>query len=619
MDTSRKQSVDLQSATGSDSGLHCQSDINQKLHILIVDSNPLDCELIKTYLGDVDALVVAAQRVDKALECVKWLKPDLVLCELSVEANLDGLNLCREFKSAPFIDQPSVLFVSSQTDKQQLSIEAGADGFISKPFDKKHIIRIVKAQTRFKQYVKELPGSTHQGTKTLSDQTSKQQRASSFTELKAPELMDTVADCFNRTAFKEYVGYLIDSQQSDEEVGAFVQIHINNLSLVNECSGFAAGDELMREVVNRIERVNQGEFFLARLQGKQFALVAPRLDKTKMRRMLNEIKVQLNSEPFVYDSLHLSLDAEVAIHLIDRNLDNLDQLYFLPISAGDDLLNQQNIYESILLGVDETKPKNLPVINWAKTLMEGLENNRFEVFVQQISCVNLVHYREDELKFEALVRLRDDEGGFHQPGLFIPAAERLHLVSSIDRVVITKVLEFFNANPADMSRLHSISINLAASTLFQDGLKEFVRDSCLKYNVDPSALVFELTETQNIVSAEKAREIMLSIKELGCRFALDDFGTGYASFTFMLELPFDIVKIDGSLIREMSEGSLALTMVNAIVHIAHSVGASVVAEYVESVKILSQLSSLDIDWGQGYAIHRPEPLVPGLFDRLLNQ
>ena len=170
-----------------------------------------------------------------------------------------------------------------------------------------------------------------------------------------------------------------------------------------------------------------------------------------------------------------------------------------------------------------------------------------------------------------------------------------------------------------MSRLHSISINLAASTLFQDGLKEFVRDSCLKYNVDPSALVFELTETQNIVSAEKAREIMLSIKELGCRFALDDFGTGYASFTFMLELPFDIVKIDGSLIREMSEGSLALTMVNAIVHIAHSVGASVVAEYVESVKILSQLSSLDIDWGQGYAIHRPEPLVPGLFDRLLNQ
>ena len=94
MDTSRKQSVDLQSATGSDSGLHCQSDINQKLHILIVDSNPLDCELIKTYLGDVDALVVAAQRVYKALECVKWLKPDLVLCELSVEANLDGLNLC---------------------------------------------------------------------------------------------------------------------------------------------------------------------------------------------------------------------------------------------------------------------------------------------------------------------------------------------------------------------------------------------------------------------------------------------------------------------------------------------------------------------------------------------
>ena len=125
--------------------------------------------------------------------------------------------------------------------------------------------------------------------------------------------------------------------------------------------------------------------------------------------------------------------------------------------------------------------------------------------------------------------------------------------------------------------------------------------------MDPACVMFEITETAALEDLPGARALMIEIRELGCGFVLDDFGVGFSSFYYLRELPVDVVKIDGSFIRNLSESSDDLILVNALCSVARGFGKKITAEFVESAEILALIEKMDIDYAQGYYIGKPAP------------
>ena len=153
------------------------------------------------------------------------------------------------------------------------------------------------------------------------------------------------------------------------------------------------------------------------------------------------------------------------------------------------------------------------------------------------------------------------------------------------------------------------TINLSGQTLCDDTFLNFVIEQFEMTKIDPQRICFEITETAAIANLSRATQLISVLKGMGCYFALDDFGSGLSSFSYLKNLPVDFVKIDGSFVKDMIDDPMDLAMVESINQIGHIMGLQTIAEFVENDATLEKLRLLNVDYAQGYGIHKPEPLV----------
>jgi EAL domain-containing protein (putative c-di-GMP-specific phosphodiesterase class I) len=151
-------------------------------------------------------------------------------------------------------------------------------------------------------------------------------------------------------------------------------------------------------------------------------------------------------------------------------------------------------------------------------------------------------------------------------------------------------------------------INLSGMTISEDGFYEFVSSSLKKYNILPTNIYFEITETAAIKNFNNCTTFMNNIHSIGVQFALDDFGSGLSSFSYLKKLSIDYLKIDGSLIKDIVSSRLDQTIVASIADIANVLNVKTIAEYVENNEILDVLKKMNIDYAQGYGIMKPHSL-----------
>jgi Amt family ammonium transporter len=202
--------------------------------------------------------------------------------------------------------------------------------------------------------------------------------------------------------------------------------------------------------------------------------------------------------------------------------------------------------------------------------------------------------------------MHDEEGMLVAPTLFIPAAERYNLMPDIDRWVVHQTLvalrdTALNAAPGSCT----ISINLSAQSLCDDGFLPFVLEKFDRENIDPRHICFEITETFAISNLSRAMHFIATLRARGCRFALDDFGSGLSSFGYLKTLKVEYLKIDGSFIRDIEHDTIDLAMVESINQIGHVAGIQTIAEYVESEDILLSLRDMGVDYVQGFHLAVP--------------
>ncbi|MEL0586319.1 MAG: EAL domain-containing protein [Candidatus Thiodiazotropha sp. (ex. Lucinoma kazani)] len=194
------------------------------------------------------------------------------------------------------------------------------------------------------------------------------------------------------------------------------------------------------------------------------------------------------------------------------------------------------------------------------------------------------------------------------PEYFLPVAERYRLGNQIDHWVINRTIDWFNEHQHELENTTSIFINLTAQSLADNKLKMFIISKLKKNNFPTDKIYFEVKEAAAISNFDDAKQFMQDLRLHGCRFALDDFGSGHSSYAYLKQLPTDIIKIDGVLVKEMTNNSVDYATVKSICEISKAVNQLTVAEFVETDEIAESLKKLNVDFAQGSCLSMPEPL-----------
>lgn len=235
-------------------------------------------------------------------------------------------------------------------------------------------------------------------------------------------------------------------------------------------------------------------------------------------------------------------------------------------------------------------------------LQKALDNNAFTLLAQPVRGLRGDRYHE------ILLRMPDVDGLLLSPDQFLPVAQEFGLSSRVDLWVLDHTLRFL-AEHREQLPGHRFAINLAPSTICRVQFPLEVSRLLAKYVIEPWQLIFEVTECSTFGNGEQAQHILQQLQKMGVRIAIDDFGTGYASYARLKSVDADILKIDGSFIRNIVNNSLDYQIVASICHLARMKKMLVVAEYVETEEIRSAVHALGIDYVQGYLIGRPVALA----------
>ncbi len=239
---------------------------------------------------------------------------------------------------------------------------------------------------------------------------------------------------------------------------------------------------------------------------------------------------------------------------------------------------------------------------WIARLRHALEAELFELHFQPI-----VSLKEGGVShYEALLRLLDRPGPPVAPGAFLPAAERYGLVQEIDRMVLSQATRMLACEPGLNGA--TVAINVSALSVTDGTMLAAIERSLARHGLEPARLAIEITETAAISDMASAKAFCAGVLALGCGLALDDFGAGFGSFQYLKQLPFSHLKIDGGFIRELPSSRTDQLVVMALARIVRGMGRETIAEFVGDAPTLNMLRAYDVDYAQGFAVGRPEPL-----------
>ncbi len=249
----------------------------------------------------------------------------------------------------------------------------------------------------------------------------------------------------------------------------------------------------------------------------------------------------------------------------------------------------------------ERLEEEIELLSMERVIHDALDEDRFVLHAQPIIDLGT----GDTVSHELLIRMRDRDGAIIAPGVFLPTAERCGSIRHIDRWVIGQAAEL-------AAHGYAVELNLSAASLGDPAMHETFA-GLLDLRAIASEVVVEVTETALMQDETVAAAFIQRMAEQGCKFALDDFGTGFGGFSYLKRLPVDYLKIDVEFVRDIATNVASRHVVHAVVGLARAFGQKTVAEGVEDDETLEIVTTLGVDYGQGYGIGRPGPLQDTLY------
>jgi diguanylate cyclase (GGDEF)-like protein/PAS domain S-box-containing protein len=424
---------------------------------------------------------------------------------------------------------------------------------------------------------------------------------------------DALTGLVNRREFERRLNELIDTARVQNREHALMFMDLDNFKAVNDTCGHTAGDELLRQLTSIMLSRMRGSDTLARLGGDEFGALLDSCPFDQALRIANAVRETVRDFRFVWEDKTFSVGVSIGLVPIVADSGNLSRVMSLADACCYEAKKKGRDRVQVYRPEDDAaagKPAELQVVS---QINQAFELGRFRLYRQRI--VSLGHAAPHEPNYEVLVRMIDKSGNLIPPTGFMPAAERYNLLTSIERWVISSLIEYLHRQseagliPRDSRERSYYAVNLSGASINDRSLPDFLRNLLTRYQLPHGLLCFEITETTAISNLTAAAELMRELKGMGCRFALDDFGTGMSSFAYLKYLPVDVLKIAGTFVRDMATDPMDYAIVDSINRISHILGIQTVAEEVEDAQTLAKITALKVDYAQGYFIAEPQAML----------
>jgi diguanylate cyclase (GGDEF)-like protein/PAS domain S-box-containing protein len=429
--------------------------------------------------------------------------------------------------------------------------------------------------------------------------------------LKHLAMHDPLTGQLNRRALVQTVERRIIDAKHSSGCFAVYFIDIDMLKEVNNLYSQHTGDLLLKAIAIRLQDCIEGDNIIARYGGDEFVIITP-VTSDDQRMILAKPLLSLFAQPFFINDIKLEVNASIGVSLYpdsDGDVDNLlnhayQAMHQVKLVSGTKISLYDSNLESTLVSELNLKAK----------LKQAIDDDKLMVYYQPISNAN-----GTPDKLEALVRWSDQAKQMISPEVFIPVAEKYNLIDALGRFVLETACK-------DLAHLHqlgfkhiTVSVNRSIKEFsLMPTQAEFILATIARYNLAPSDIIIELTESSEFVSNPEIERQLQALAKAGVKLALDDFGTGFSSLSYLIDMDVDVIKIDRSFVRNIEQDEKSQKLVSTVINLAKSLNMAIVAEGVEEQGQFERLLSYGCDYFQGYLFSRALPLSE-LLDYINNQ
>ena len=515
---------------------------------------------------------MAPARISKAVSKKKF---DLIISDIKMP-KVDGFEMVEKIRD--IYPEQAIILISAHKDSDILykSIFHGVDGYIFKPLNRDQTIDLlykvvsnIKMQSENKRYKEHLEELVFSKT---------QEVVETFT-------IDKVTGLLSLAKLQQ------DIVTHPKYTIAFLKIR--NFKNLNDFYGYDVGNDVLKQTADFLEEITDqyvkgSVYHLYRASGTHFAILTDKSSK-ELKKIVNDIvrEYELKEIKIEDAGVLFEMDAGIVDNECEISLSNADKAL-----RASEMQRKVVLYKQDNDLIAEHKSK----LKCKDSIRRALNDDRFVPYYQPIVDNKTLKIQ----KYEALVRMITPEGEIVSPAMFLSVSKETKMYSHITRYMIRCALNDFK------NSLCSVSINISLEDIQNLSTRKFIREQ-VKAFPEPSRIVFEILETEEISSYKDLQDFINEIKEFGCKVAIDDFGSGYSNFEHLVKLNVDYIKIDGSLISDIETNHASQTIVEMLSNFSNKMGIKTIAEFVSKKEINSLVRTIGVDESQGYLFSPPVP------------
>jgi diguanylate cyclase (GGDEF)-like protein/PAS domain S-box-containing protein len=411
-------------------------------------------------------------------------------------------------------------------------------------------------------------------------------------------LHDDLTSLPNRTLFRDRVEQALLRARRNGSSFAVMLVDLDRFKDVNDTLGHQSGDALLTDVAARLLRTLREGDTVARLGGDEFGILATELsDAATAGLIADKLRLALGA-PIAVAGLEIEVEASVGIAIFPEHGADVETL----IRHADISMYVSKDTHTPIVYATEYDHNSLARLTLVGELRRALEREELVVYYQPQADAVTGEVR----RVEALVRWQHPEHGLLAPDKFIPLAEQSGLIRSLTRYVLDASLCQCNTWSKEGHSV-GVAVNITGRELVDLRFPDEVAELLGKWNVEPSQLELEITETTILTDPLRAHAVLTRLSELGVRLAIDDFGSGHSSLGYLKRLPINVLKIDKSFVLNLTNNTEDAVIVRSTIDLGHNLDLEVIAEGVETEEAKSRLTALGCDGLQGFLLGRPEP------------
>lgn len=415
---------------------------------------------------------------------------------------------------------------------------------------------------------------------------------------------DPLTGLLNRSEFETRLQHYVNNNREPTQLNALMYIDLDQFKVVNDTCGHTAGDILLKEISKMMHACIRSTDTLARIGGDEFGLILSKCSIEKAMHIAKLICKTVDEYRFHHNNQRFRIGASIGLVMMDDKWSSLNEMLQAADNACYEAKRAGRGRVHLHFDSDRSLEVHKSEVQWAGRIEQAIEDNQFVLFCQRIMPLSHTGLEHAEI----LIRMKSKSGELIPPSAFLPAAERFHMASRIDRWVIKEVFQWMHKNSSLLDHVETISVNVSGQSLGDLSFHSYVLNLIESMTLDYSKLCIEITETAAITKISDAKEFIETMHIHGVKFSLDDFGSGVSSFGYLKNLPVDYLKIDGQFVTDLVSNQIGQATVRCITEVAKVTNKKTIAEWVDNQAVENMLKNMGVDFTQGYLKHKPAPI-----------